>query len=166
MTNNFKIFLIVFVLFTACKDRTKDIFWISEPNGQENDLLFLAESTNVPVINMDSLVNYLTEEELLIKEDFTFKDFGTVYQNEKFDVLILLRERINFERDYIFIVRTFNKKREVIDSCELAKWVDSENLHCYGSIDKNLVIKQNCKDGNNNVRQILEDGRITITSFR
>lgn len=166
MRNTIKILSILFVFLSACKSENKNIFWISEPNGQENDVLFMAESTNIPKIKPDSLVHYLTKEELVSAEKLTFKNFGKIHNNEQFDVFVLLKEGSDEGRDYTFIIRTYDKKFIIIDSYELASWVDTENKHCYGSIDKNLIMKRTCKNGKEKtVVQIANDGRIVTTSF-
>ena len=166
MKNIFRILSFSIILLTACESPERNLFWISESNGQENDFLFMAESTNVPDIKSDSLMFYLTKEELLSAEKLTFKNFGKIHSNEQFEVHILLKEGSDTGRDYTFIVRTFDSEYKIIDSYELASWIDSENLRCYGSIDENLIIKKSCENGKNkDVRQIVNDGRIVATSF-
>lgn len=154
------------ILLTACESPEKNLFWISNPYGQEEDFLFMAESTNIPEIKFDSLLFYLTKEEILSAEKLTFKDFGKIHSDKQFDVHILLKEGSDTGRDYTFIIRTFDRDFKIIDSYELASWIDSENLRCYGSINKNLVIKRSCDNGeSNDVRKITNDGRIVSTSF-
>lgn len=166
MKTIFRIISLSIILLTACYSEEKKLFRISESTGQENDFLFLAESTNVPEIKPDSLVLYLTKKEFLSTDKLTFKNFGEIYSNEEFEARILLKERSNKGRDYTFILRTFNSEFEIIDSYELAIWNDTENIHCYGSINENLIINKNCENGKNkDVMQIVNDGRIVATSF-
>lgn len=154
------------VLILACEDGNEYIFWISEPDGQRNDFLFIAESTNIPEIAPDSLVYYLTQEELVSAEKSTFKNFGKIHSDDRFDVYVLLKEGNGTGREYSFLIRTFDKDFRLVDSYELASWLDSENRHCFGSIDKDLLIKRNCADGQErDVRQIMNDGRMVATSF-
>lgn len=168
MKSIYKILSFCIILLTACETGNKNIFWISESHGQENDFLFMAESTNVPEIKSDSLIYYLTKEEFFSAEKLTFKNFGKIYSDNEFDAYVLLKEGSDSDtgRDYTFIIRTFNKKNQLIDSYELAKWIDSENLYCYGSVDKDLIIKRTCQNGNEkDIKQIVNDGRIIATSF-
>lgn len=166
MKNLFKTLSFSIILLTACESGEINLFWISEPNGQENDFLFMAESTNVPEIKSDSLMFYLTKEESSSVEKLTFKNFGKIHSDQRFDVYILLKEGSETKRDYTFIVRTFDRDFKMIDSYELASWIDSENLLCYCSIDENLIIKRSCENGvDKDVRQIVNDGRIIATSF-
>lgn len=166
MKNIFRIFSFSIILLIACESGERNLFWISEPDGQENDFLFMAESTNVPEIKSDSLMFYLTKEEILSAEKLTFKNFGKIHTNLRFDVYILLKEGSDTGRDYTFIIRTFDSDFKIIDSYELASWIDSKDLRCYGSIDANLIIKRSCEnEANKDVRQIVNDGRIVETSF-
>ena len=126
----------------------------------------MAESTNIREIGLDSIIFYLTVEEFVSAEKLTFKNFGKIHSNQRFDVHILLKEGSGKGRNYTFIIRTFDSNFMIIDSYELASWIDSENLRCYGSIDENLIINRSCENGiNNDVRQIINDGRIVATSF-
>tara|TARA_Y100000589_G_scaffold163298_1_gene155178 strand:- start:426 stop:935 length:510 start_codon:yes stop_codon:yes gene_type:complete len=166
MKNIFRILSFFIILLTACENKERNLFWISEPNGQENDFLFMAESTNIPEIESDSLMLYLTKEEIFSAEKLTFKNFGKIHSDQRFDVHILLKEGSDTGRNYTFIIRTFDSNFKIIDSYELASWIDSINLRCYGSIDENLIINRSCENGiNNDVRQIINDGRIVATSF-
>lgn len=154
------------LLFIACEIKSKRIFWISEPDGQKNDLLSMAESTNIPEITLDSLAYYLTQEELVSAEKLTFKNFGKIHSDPNFDVYVLLKKGSETGRDYTFIIRTFGKKRHLISSCELARWNETENMYCYGSIDENLIIRKTCDNRDNiEFKQILQDGRIVVSSF-
>ena len=166
MKNIFRILSFFIILLTACENKERNLFWISEPNGQENDFLFMAESTNIPEIESDSLMLYLTKEEIFSAEKLTFKNFGKIHSDQRFDVHILLKEGSDTGRNYTFIIRTFDSNFKIIDSYELASWIDSINIRCYGSIDENLIINRSCENGiNNDVRQIINDGRIVATSF-
>ncbi|WP_299888817.1 hypothetical protein [uncultured Lacinutrix sp.] len=136
----FKILPIFVMLMTACESGDKNIFWISEPDGQENDFLFMAESTNTSEIMSDSLMYYLTKEEILSAEKLRFKNFEKIHSNKRFSIYVLLKVGSGIGRNYTFIIRTFDNDFEIIDSYELASWIDSENLRCYGSIDENLII--------------------------
>ena len=166
MKNIFRILFFSIILLTACESEEKNLFWISEPNGQENDFLFMAESTNVPEMRSDSVIYYLTKEEIFSAEKLTFKNFGKIHSDKRFDVYVLLKEGSDAGRDYTFVIRTFNKDFKIVDSYELASWIDSENQHCYGSIDEKLIIKRSCNNGEvKDVKQIVNDGRIVATSF-
>ena len=157
---------LVLTILNSCKDKENILFWISEPNGRENDFLFMAESTNILPIKSDSLIYYLTVEEYLSAEKLSFKNFGKIYENEYFKVIVLLKEGSSFGRDYLFIIRTFNNDFKIIDSYELASWIDSEKRYCFGSINDDLIIKRTCNNGNvKDVRQIVNDGRIVASSF-
>lgn len=166
MKKIYKLLPVFLIVLIACETRNKNIFWISEPNGHENDFLFMVESTNVPEIKSDSLIYYLTKEELFSTKKLTFKNFGKIHSDKRFDVYVLLREASDTGRHYTFIIRTFDINFKIIDSYDLASWIDSENLYCYGSIDENLIIKRSCKNGEDkDLKQVLNDGKIVATSF-
>ncbi len=93
-------------------------FWISETSGNENDFLYMAESTNIPEIKTDSLMYYLTEEEFLSAEKLTFKNFGKIHSSKQFDIYVLLKTGSDIGRDYTFILRTSNNYK-IIDSYNL-----------------------------------------------
>lgn len=163
LINILSIFFVVTLI--GCDKKENNIFWISEPDGQKNDLLFMAESTNILPLGSDSLMFYLTKDEFLSAEKLTFKNYGKIYENERFKVHVLLKIGSDSGRDYTFIVRTFNHDSKIIDSYNLAEWIDLEKRYCFGSINDNLIIKRSCADGNEkNVRQITNDGRIVASS--
>ncbi|MEO0790857.1 MAG: hypothetical protein AAFY36_19485, partial [Bacteroidota bacterium] len=96
----------------------------------------------------------------------TFRNFGRVHSDKQFDIYVLLRERNGVGRDYTFVVRTFDENFKVIDSYELASWIDAENQYCFGSINADLIIKKSCDNGEvKDVKQIVNGGRIVATSF-
>ena len=123
-------------------EKTEHLFYILEPTNQRDDLLFMVESTNVPEIGIDSASDYLTEKELSLDSNTIFKHFGRIYENNNFDLDILLRIKKVGNRNYVFILRTFDNERKIIDSFPLAMRIDEENKYCYGSINHELVIKQ------------------------
>ncbi len=152
-------------ILTSCNDINNKIFWVSGTDGHYNDFVFMAESNVLP-IHADSLKDYLTPVEILSIENVTFKNFGTISENERFKVIVLLKEEVDSGRNYKFIIRTFNTKFKIIDSYELATWVDSENKYCFGSINEDLIIQRACNEGKEkNVFQIINDGRIVESSY-
>lgn len=165
MNTIFKILLISITILTACQNEDKKLFWISENKGHINDFIFIAESTNKPYISYDSLLYFLTNEEILSAKKLMFKNFGKIYSNNEFDVYILLKEGSDSGRDYTYIIRTFTKNYRIIDSYDLAYWIDSKNLYCVGSIDQNLIIKRICKQ-NEEVKIINKEGKITFFSLK
>jgi hypothetical protein len=54
---------LVIVFIFGCETTDDKLFWVDKPSGQENDLLFLVESTNVEQLNGDSLRLFLTQSE-------------------------------------------------------------------------------------------------------
>ncbi|KAA3639341.1 MAG: hypothetical protein DWQ02_03860 [Bacteroidetes bacterium] len=163
MKNILKTLSVFLILLTACISGDKKLFWIAEPSGHENDFLYMAESTNVPELPPDSLTFYLTSAEILSGEKLTFKNFGTIYKNRAFRLLVLLEEGSGAGRDYTFILRTYDKNFKIIDSYELAAWQEEENRFCFGSIDAELTIKRIC-EGTTDVRRITNEGRIIAIS--
>lgn len=165
MKNLLRILPLLLILIAACRTADKNIFYISSPDGHINDLLDMAESTNVPEISSDSLLYYLTKAEIFAAEKLTFKNFGTIHKNERFSVVILLEEGSAPGRDYTFIVRTFDRDFNIIDSYKLASWIDDDNRYCYGYIDPALMINRSCEDGED-IRQIMPDGTIVAAPFQ
>lgn len=167
MRNSIQILtLALFSLFTCCDGGNKNIFWISGTEGHNSDFIFMVESTNVLPIHADSLIYYLTNQELQSLEKLTFKNFGKISENETFKAIVLLKEKIDSARNYTFIIRTYNTEFKVIDSYDLATWVDSENRYCFGSINDELIIQRSCDEGKEkNILQILNDGRIVESSY-
>ncbi len=158
---HFTILAIIVVFLTACESKERNIFWISEPNGKENDFLFMVESTNVAEISSDSLRYFLTQEELVSFKKIKFKNYGKIHSDKRFDVYVILKEGNARGRDYTFVVRTFDKNSKIIDSYDLASWIESKNTHCFGSIDEHLIIRRSCKRGKNiEVKKITNDGSI------
>lgn len=125
-----------------------------------DDVLYMAESTNVTKVPEDKLSNFLLsyEETDFVVNDTTsesygklryreddeviLKHFGEIYSNDTFSVHIVLREKEN--RNYKFFLRTVSKWNLVIDSYEIASWVSNTNRHCYGSINDKLEVKLFC----------------------
>lgn len=167
MIRLFKILpIILMTLFTSCGADEQYLFWIEEPGRQENDFLFMAESTNVLPIGRDSLSYYLTKEEIGIAEKLTFKNFGVIHENENYRAIALLKEGSDPGRDYTFIIRTFDQQFKIIGSYELAKWMDFEQQYCFGSINTDLVIRRTCAEGKEtDAQQIGKDGRIVAISY-
>lgn len=166
MKTLFKIWAVTTLLFTSCQHSDEALFWIAAPEGQENDLLFLAESSNIPAIPSERLPFYLTKDELVGAENKIFKDFGKIYSNAQFSVHILLQQDSSLSRAYTFMVRTMDKSSHIIDSQVLGAWIEPEHLYCFGSIDQNLIIKKKCEGEDHPVVfQILEDGKIVVSSF-
>lgn len=166
MRNTHKIlFLLIILILSNCKNLDEKLFWINEVETNNNDFLFMAESTNVLPIT-DSLTYYLTKKEVFAAEKVVFKNFGEIYGNEKFKVNILLRIGSKKGRNYKFIIRTYGENFKIIDSYELAEWNEEDKRFCFGSIDKKLIITKNCKNSKEkDVKQIANDGRIIATSY-
>lgn len=161
----FKILTLLSLLLAACESDNRSIFWVSVPSGHENDFLFMAESTNIPKIESDSTMYFLTKEELFSAERLTFKNFGKIHSDKQFNVYVLLKEGSDIGRDYTFIIRTYDNDFRPIDSYELASWIDSENRHCYGSINEKLTIERTCMNEEvMDIMQIESNGRIVIKS--
>ncbi len=123
----------------------------------------MAESTNISPIK-DSLNYYLTTAEFVQAEKVIYKNFGEIYRNENFRTNMILRIGSKSGRDYKFIIRTFKKDGRIIDSYELAKWIEQDKEFCFGSINEQLIINRNC-EAEKDVMQIANDGRIIATSF-
>jgi hypothetical protein len=159
------LFLLMILILYNCKISDGKLFWINETETNNNDFLFMAESTNVLPIT-DSLTYYLTKKEVFAAEKVVFKNFGKIYENENFKVNVLLRIGSQTGRDYKFIIRTFGKNSKIIDSYELAEWNEQDKRFCFGSIDKKLIITKSCKNSNEkDVKKIANDGRIIATSY-
>jgi len=165
MKDVIKILSILLVLsLNGCKEKEKKLFWVSPPGAYENDFLSMAESTNV--LPIDNLNYYLTKKELFSAEQLTFKNFGRIYKNNTFKVVVLFREGSNSGRDYTFIIRTFNHNAKILDSFELATWIESKKRYCFGSINEALIIKRNCNHNNEiDIRKILGNGKIVSTTY-
>ena len=139
------------------KAADKQLFYILKPTSQRDDLLFMVESTNVPKIGTDSISDYLTEQEQEqhLDSNTIFKHFGRIYENNNFDLDVLLRVIDTSSRNYVFILRTFDKKRRVIDNFHFAMRIEEEDKYCYGSINQQLIIKQKCQGKKGLVKKII-----------
>jgi len=162
-----KFYQTLFVLIAAslfsCDNSQEKLFWISEPDGERNDLLFMAESTNVPNLSIDSLKLFLSHDEMkgLDTSTMWYENFGQIYAAKKFKVFILLKSNDSFGRDYVFLLRSYDHQWNLIDSFELAIWNDVNNKFCFGSINRNLVIERKCSEGNHSdIHRIENDGKI------
>jgi hypothetical protein len=157
MKKPFKILFLI-LTFWSCSKSEKKLFSVSEPNGHRNEFLDMAESTNISPIT-DSLSYYLSIAELVQAEKVIYKNFGNIYQNENFKANVILRIGSKTGRDYKFIIRTFKKDGGIIDSYELAKWIEQDKQFCFGHINEKLIINKDCED-EKDVMKILIDGRI------
>jgi hypothetical protein len=163
--------LLLFLLticILGCKDSNERLFWIEDNSGQRSDFLYMAESTNVPIITGDSLKLFLKPKEINAIETYslTFKNFGKIYEGEKFRVHVLLMEMQTIGRFYCFLIRTYDNNFKVIDDFELAAWAESEKQFCFGSINRDLVIERKCNyKTTSDVMQITEEGKIVMTPF-
>lgn len=162
------VLLLVIVNFQMSCEKTEDkLFWISETSNQRNDFLFMTESTNVATLMGDSLKLFLRPDEF-IKIDTastTYKNFGQIYEGDKFRVFVFLRSMDEMGRNYVFFIRTFDSDWKVVDDFELAIWNEEKKHYCYGSISANLIIERKCegKDASE-IMQITDDGKIVTTS--
>jgi hypothetical protein len=160
--------ILLFCCFLGCKDTDKKLFWISENTGQRNDFLYMAESTNVPVIEGDSLKLFLTPSEIesIVTDSTTFKNFGKIYEGNEFRVHVLLLSMETVGRFYCFLVRTYDKEFKIIDDCELAAWTEAEKQFCFGSINSDLIIERKCNyKETSDIMRITDQGKIVMTSF-
>lgn len=153
----------------SCKETNKKLFLISENSGQKSDFLFLAESTNVPIIMGDSLNLLLKPEEVkaMATDSVTFKNYGRIYEGEKFRVHVLLLTMETVGRFYCFVIRTYDNDFKIIDDFELAAWDESEKQYCFGSINEDLAIERKCNyKETSDIMQITDEGQIVMTSFQ
>lgn len=146
----------------GCCGTEKNLFWISPPEGQRNDFIFMVENTNVSIIGQDSFEYYLTQSEALSHKKINFKNFGKLYENEQYKLHVLLRiENDSIDRNYTFLLRTYDLDFNLIDTYELAAWIKKEGKYCFGSINEKLEIKKSCEGSSfYEKHQIGVDGRI------
>jgi hypothetical protein len=161
------IFIVLTVFLFGCETTNEKLFWVSKPSGQENDFLFLVESTNVEPLQADSLRLFLTQSEFdnIGHRRTTYRNFGQVHKQDNFAVFVLLQEIDTLVRNYNFFLRTYDNNFKVIDSFVLATWDEDQEKFCYGSIDRSLMVERKC-DGEkpSDIMQIGNDGRIKVTS--
>ncbi len=168
MKLNKLILILLTICFLGCEEKSDKLFWVSDNSGQQSDFLFLAESTNVSPINGDSLKFLLTPEEVnsIARDSTTFKNYGKIYEGEKFRVHILLLSMKTVGRFYCFIIRTYDNNYKIIDDYELAAWTESEKQYCFGSINKDLIIERKCNYKDTpDIMQITDEGKIIMTSI-
>jgi hypothetical protein len=166
------ILILLTVNLLSCEKRKEKLFWISgttnKSRDQLHDLLFMTESTNVEILKVDSLKLFLRAEEFAVLDSAStrFKNFGQIYEGDKFRVFVLMRSIDTYGRNYSFIIRTFDKDWKVIDDFILATWDEREKVLCFGSIDKDLIIERRCDSKETlDIMQITNEGRIIMTSF-
>jgi len=175
-----KIGLLILTLpLLSCNSDSDKLFLINENSKHHSDFLFMTESTNVLPISADSVKLFLNWNEIdetkylesniypsdtILPKPVVYKDFGEIYKSDNFKLHVILREGNNtIGRDYTFILRTFSLDWKIIESYELASWIDSENRHCYGSVDRKLIVQRTCEDGKTkDIRQIGNNGRILV----
>jgi len=162
--------LILILSFYSCQSESDKIFWINENTEHRSDFLYMAESTNLLPIQADSMKFFLYESEInetrYIKP-IVFKDFGEIYKTERFKLHIIFRSgNDTVGRDYKFMLRTYSKDWEIIDSYDLAIWNKRADKYCFGSINNKLIIEKQCVTSEKpEVMQITEKGKIVMTSF-
>lgn len=158
--------LTVFLILTSCMNNEEILFKIKPPTKNTNDFLYMAESSNVAYIPREHILKYLTIQEIGAAELFHYKEFETIYENDTFKILILLKEGSDSGRDYTFILRTINLEHKIIDSYDFATWIDSDHMYCFGSINTDLNIKRTCDGGESyEMLQILENGQIVEMNY-
>lgn len=151
------------LMLVGCDQQAQKLFWIDPPDQETNDFIYMVESVNVSPIDIDSMGYYLTAKEMSASPTWTYKDYGLIHSTDNYDVRILLKIKEAHGRHYHFILRTYSKSFQIIDSHEMASWVEEEGFYCYGSIDKELIIKRNCRN-ETEVHQITEEGKIVVLS--
>ena len=162
------LFVVIAASFFSCDNSKDKLFWISEPVGEKNDLLFMAESTNVTTLSGDSLKLFLSHDERkgLDTSTMQYKNIGQIYSAKKFKVFVLLKSTDSFGRDYVFLVRSYDHQWNLIDSFELAIWNEVTKKYCFGLINRNLIIERKCGEGgHSDIRQITDNGKIVMTSY-
>lgn len=161
-----KYILILLAMFLpGCVKSSDKLFWITENSGQKSDFLFLAESGNLPMIGSDSLELFFSRDELnrFEKDSIVFRNYGKIYEGEKFKAYILLMSMETTGRFYTFVIRTYDNEFKLIDIFELATWAESKSQYCFGSINKDLTIERQCNyKGAPDTMQIMENGEIIM----
>ncbi len=144
-----------FILLVSCQ-KTDYLFFITD----RDDFLFMTESTNVPIINQDSLQFYLEPMEIANKNNI-YKKFQTIKNIDRFSIKIILKiDTVASKRDYEFTVRTYNEKHKQTGKFILAKLNDNKDILCTGNIDKHLFIRRNCTNGESELKEIDTSGKI------
>jgi hypothetical protein len=156
---------LLMISLLGCEENKALLFYISEPTKERNDFLFMTESTNVASLKDDSLKLFLRVEEY-VRFDSTstsYKNFGKIYTGEKFRVFVLLKSIDTLDRNYTFLIRTFDNHWTVIDDFELATYDQEKSKFCFGSIDNNLIIERRC-GGNqpSETMQITNEGKVIL----
>lgn len=151
----------ILILFFGCAENDDRLYWVDYIDGNDRDLLFLAESTNIKYIEKDSLKFYLTNEELAFNNS-KFKVFQTIYQSDTFVAKVLFNSKQNSPgRNYSFEVRTYTNNHRLIDKFEFASWKKQEKLFCSGTIFNDLKITKICESKSDPVYyQITNSGSI------
>ncbi|HYG14399.1 MAG TPA: hypothetical protein VEC12_01520 [Bacteroidia bacterium] len=140
-----------------------------------NSILFLTESANVALLEDSSeLAKYITAEELKTAFDsmdnefnepkrsrrFEYRFYGNRFTNDKFDAdLILFQDMAKHGRDYHFQLRTYTKKRELIDKLDFAVWDEELRIHCEGKLTPELKIVKSYTDSLSEYWQLGNNGR-------
>lgn len=167
----------------SCQTRKDKLFWIDEKIDYCYDLISMVESANILPISIDSIDFFLSEEEIkttkilenkhyqtdsVFHAPIIFKNYGRLYQSDGFVLSALLRINNGSEGgDYKFMLRTYDKDWEIIETYDLAIWNKLENKFCFGSTNKKLIIEKCYKDSEySEIMQITQDGKIIVTSFR
>ncbi|CAL2088506.1 hypothetical protein [Tenacibaculum sp. 190524A02b] len=131
-------FFIIFINI-SCNSNIDKLFYVDD----YNDLVFLANSTNIKEIS--SKESYLLSDINTLESNFSYKNYGKIYTNENYEVFVIFSRIEIPELQYSAEIKTFNKKtKKVIDSFYLAGYNHDSGELCTGSIDKKLVIKHAC----------------------
>jgi hypothetical protein len=168
MILNKLILILLTIYLVACEKASDKLFLVTENTGQRSDLLFLAESTNVPTLKNDSLKRYFRPDELefFIQNSITFKNYGKIHETHEFKAYVLLMKMETIGRFYAFVIQTYDNDFKQIDQFELAAWDEREKQFCYGSINKDLIIERKCNyKKDREIFQITDNGKIVMTSF-
>ena len=130
------LFLSIILILISCDNNQGQLFYIND----YNDLVYMAESTNVKTLDRQTSI-YLTPEEKR-KDYYTYKNFGEIYRNEFYKAFVIFSKMTEPKLHYSFKIRTYNKKNNaIIDSFIFSGYSHDSGEFYSGSINNKLVIE-------------------------
>ena len=156
-----KIIFISIIIF-SCTEKKDKLFFIKN----YEDLVFMAESTNVKKLKSESKLLHKDEESINVDDFYTFKHFGKIFENNIFEVHIIFSKKEEPDLYYSFQIRTINKNsNQIIESFNLSSYSHDSGIFCYGSINKELIIFRKCDydgDGTDTKMKINSKGKFKV----
>lgn len=135
--------LLLLLLASRCFRDQVPLFFIEDAE----DLLFLAESTNLGAIPRSSLPIWLRPEEVSDTEAgaLRWELWEEVYRDSSRHLRILFKEKLDHPgRHYEFLLRSYALDGRILATDRIGKWIVGQSI-CYGHLSPALKLTTTCE---------------------